>query len=179
MAALTPLSSVQQIVQDGALSYELFNLSTQAALDALVAQKQLVATGWLQRRTPNFYASTDAQVLALLGQAESYFTLHLLIPILRAQKVYGTHRQYISEESGAYDQLVETDYRAMAVELLDEFAVTDDRDAPFAAPVFLSTASIDPLADTESQEQQLSDILAAAGSPAPFTGSPQFGLTGP
>lgn len=155
-----------QVKQDGALTYNLFNLADDAALTTLVNAKIAVASAWLTRRVGStIYATTDTGIQTILAQAESWLCLCYLVPIIKASKVYGTHYPIDTEESSSFDGLMDTDWRRLAIELLDEWAEIEPAGVSYSLPVFSTTQAVDRTDTTlESTDQQYQDNLAIAES---------------
>lgn len=142
MAALTNATAV---IEAGQLRWELFEgLTDKAGLVALVSRQLLIADAFVYRRVgASTYSDTDERIQTMLAAAECYLTLAYLTAMAKARKVYGTHYSFDSEDSQSYDNPLETEWRQLAIELLDEFAVIDEPGSAVALPVFLVSTDVD------------------------------------
>lgn len=158
-----PLTTASQVIEAGSLRWELFEgLTNAAGLRTLVDRWITVADAFVYRRVgAATYGDSDARIQSVLGAATSFLTLAYLGTQAKARKVYGTHYSFDSEDSQSYDNPLETEWRQLAIELLDEFATIDTATTSFAAPVLLTSDPVDlTLADTADQE--LLDMLDQA-----------------
>lgn len=146
-----PLTTVQTVELDGGLVPTLFQpvgIMDQPSLDAMVLTKLLVADSWMKRHLKQNYATlltgpTAADALVVQAQGQSLLTLHYILPILQACKVYGTNYPFMSEESPNYDALVLRSYYAEAMSLLDEWVTLENVGTQaFAMPTFGFSAPV-------------------------------------
>ncbi len=146
-----PLTNAATVERDGGLIWQLFQpvgITDQAGLDTLVTEKIVVADYWLQRRLGSNYNLPFASAQAVQAQAESYITLHYLVPILQACKVYGTNYPIWSEESENYSLIVQRDWREEALALVDEWITLENMaGGGFALPYFGITQPVPILED--------------------------------
>jgi hypothetical protein len=139
------LTTSSQVIEAGSLRWELFEgLTDTAELTALVDRWILVADAFVYRRVgASTYSDTTPQIVTMLAAAECYLCLAYLGAQAKARKVFGTHYSFDSEESQSYDNPLETEWRQLAIELLDEFAVIDEPGSAVALPVFLVSTDVD------------------------------------
>src|SRR5258708_27272618 len=95
------------------------------------------------------YNLLDLPSSRLQARGQAMLAMEYITDTLKAQKAYGTHFAYISEESPEYQALIDLNWGERAMAALDTW-VTVEVGAPlaFALPQFLVTQCIDPSIDT-------------------------------
>jgi hypothetical protein len=110
----------------GALTPSLFNLPDQNSLDGLVRRFVERSDAWMQAHMGGAYGlSSPSWAPVLQEEGQIYLTLEKLADVLRAEKTYGTHFPYMSEETGAYERLITTDWGAEALKALDTWVTVE------------------------------------------------------
>jgi len=163
-----PLPVSPSLVEEAAgLTPSLFNLPDQASLDAFVARFAARADAWMQGHMgpSNYNLTTPAWAAILQEEGAVYLTLEKLSSVLKSLKTQGTHFEVMSEDSPAYQTLIETDWGKLAMEALDLW-VTVETIGPnkeFAMPLFLVTDGIEPFRQfVEPMISQYEEELAFA-----------------
>lgn len=143
MALPTTPANVEQMA---GLTNLLFNLADQSSLDALVTVCITRADAWMQGHMGgNYNLLTPAWAPILQEEGQIYLALEKLSAILRSQKVTGTHFAFVSEDSGAYQNLIETDWGERAIAALDLWVTVEvAATRAFAMPVFSATPGVGP-----------------------------------
>ncbi len=181
-----PLTTPAIVEADGGLIWQLFSnipatgVVDQTTLDTFVMTKIVIADSWMRRRLlANYNLPGDPNAQIMQAAAQSYLTLHYLVPILEAARSYGIHYPFESEDHNAYDSLVERAWKEEAISLLDEW-ITVEQVSPvgFAMPTFgfsqpVPIVSYDDSGPTglDPQTIQLEEALSQArGRVVPFPG---------
>ena len=165
-----PLTDSDQVIEAGSLRWELFEgLTDTAGLVALVDRWIAVADAFVYRRVgASVYDDTTPQIQTMLASAEAFLTLGYLGAQAKARKVYGTHYSFDSEEAASYDNPLEVEWRQLAIELLDEFAVLDDgAGSAVALPVFLVSTDVDETLTQQAPEDVRQYLDEARGYSIP------------
>ncbi len=146
----------------GALTPQLFNLTVSSDLDALCDEQILFADAWMRVHLgPQHYGLADPASATLQEEGQACLALERLTDILKAQKAYGTHFPYVSEDSPAYQALIDLNWGEKAMAALDTWVTTEaGGNRAFAMPLLLVTSGpsrTDP--GIKSQTEQLSEEL--------------------
>jgi hypothetical protein len=167
-----PLPAAVQLIEEaGALTPNLFNINTgnpttdQANLDALVTRMRDRADAWMAGHLgANYGLTSPAYAPVLQEEGQIYLTLEKLTAILKAEKTYGTWYPLNSEDSVAYQTLIDTDWGERAMAALDLWVTAEVAGKGFALPVFLATDGIERAfgQGVEPFEVQLEEELAWA-----------------
>jgi hypothetical protein len=159
--ALTTVAKVEAL---GALTYNLFDYPDQATLDAFVQESIDDSDAWMQSYMGlNYNPVGDAAAVRVQTRAQAALALSYIVPTLRSKKTYGTHYPVNSEDSAAYDTLMETDWEAEAKGLLSKWITVEvggtgsTGSGGFAAPAFRVGPGVDP--DVADSEETLMDRL--------------------
>lgn len=150
--ALTSVTEVRRLGGlDDELAYQLFRLPDEPALEALIEDEITLASAYLTSKAGTEYTQTaDTDQQALFRRAEAYFVLIQLVEPLKARKVFGTHAPYDSEESLAYERLIDTEWQAKFEMLVGNFVADDTPTTPFSLGAFRTTEPFDRLTDIDS-----------------------------
>lgn len=146
----------------GALSPELFNLPDQPSLDAFVLEAITDADAWMQVHMGTAYNLPDVPSARLQARGQAMLAMEYLTDTLKAQKVYGTHSAYISEDSPEYQALIDLNWGERAMAALDTWVTVEvGAGRAFALPLFLPTSGIDVSTDQaiDSMSEQYSEEL--------------------
>ncbi len=145
----------------GALTPQLFNLTLSSDLDTLCDEQINFADSWMRVHMGPHYALADAASMTLQEEGQACLALERLTDILKAQKAYGTHFPYVSEDSPAYQALIDLNWGEKAMAALDTWVTTEaGGQRAFALPLLLVTSGPsrgDP--GIESMSEQLSEEL--------------------
>jgi len=167
MALCTP-ALVEQM---GALTPQVLNQPDQTSLDAFVQTFIDESDAWMQGHLGGNYGIVSPAWAATLQQfGEAYLTLEAIQAVLKNQKVMGTHYAYISEDSPAYQTVMETDWGELAIRNLDLWVTPEiAANRGFAMPQLLISDGLGPVEkmnDTSfpSTSEQLSEELDWARS---------------
>jgi hypothetical protein len=157
--ALVPTITPAEVEAIGALTYKLFLVADQAALDVLVQSAIDYADAWFQGHSGSNYGITSpAWVPVLQRRGVMYLALEALCDTLKAEKIYGTHFPYMSEDSPAYEALIDNEWGQRAKEALDLWITVETGGAGaagFALPYFGIT---DPVPLIEDQTNGLESL---------------------
>jgi hypothetical protein len=175
-----PLCQPSEVEEMGALFPALFNLPDQPSLDALVQRCINRADAWMQGHMgANYNLILFPWQIIAQNEGQIYLTLVRLAGLLKAEKTYGTHQDFISEDASSYERLISTDWDQMATDALDLW-VTVERDTPvgFAMPTFGYSQPVPlvPYDDSgptglDPREIQYEEALSEArGKVVPFPG---------
>ena len=140
-------ATVNQVLLEAGLdedtAYHLLRMSSEAELHAFVTQKIASAAGYLRAKiTATIYdAVSDTDRTEAITQAEIWKAASLVVKVIEARKVFGTHWAVDSEDSTGYAGLIEQ-WERMLAEFLDELAVIDEG-APTYIPAIALTTGID------------------------------------
>lgn len=147
-------TAINLIEEVGALTPSLFNLPDQPSLDALVTRMRDRADAWMQAHLGAFYGiTTPTYAPVLQEEGELYLTLEKIADVLKAEKTYGTHYPYMSEDSPAYERLITTDWGERALVALDTWITVElsttagGAGRGFAKPRFLTSINDYPVND--------------------------------
>jgi hypothetical protein len=84
-----------------------------------------------------------------------YLALEAITDTLKAEKIYGTHFAYMSEDSPAYEALIANEWGVKAMQSLDIWVTVETAASHFAMPLFLTSV---PLIENEWQNTALSPL---------------------
>jgi hypothetical protein len=163
-----PLTNVAEVEKIGALIPNLFD-TDQAGLDALVLDAATDADNWMQVYLGSLYGGTTTAETAVQARGQAYLALAYLTPTLKAKKVYGTHFPLDSEDSAAYENLLEQDWEGLARSLLAKWISIEatgtggGAQQNFALPYFAAVDSPDATT-TDDNDLQLRELADAARS---------------
>jgi hypothetical protein len=140
-----PLTDASQVKEAGQLVYQFFEgLTSEADLTALINRWIAVADAFVYRRVgSSVYSDTTPQIVTMLSAAECYLTLAYLGTMFKARKTYGSHYPIDTEDSSSFHEFLEPEWRQLAMELIDEFAVLDEPGSAIALPAFLISSDVD------------------------------------
>lgn len=151
-----PLCQVSDVVRVGALSNELFNLPDQPSFEALVAFAIQGADAWMQDKMGGNYNLTQFQWQVIQQQnGQIYLTLERLTDTLKAEKTYGSHEFYISEDSSGYERLIMVNWGQRAMECLDRWTTVEQINRNFAFPLLLLST---PIPETDATNNGLDSL---------------------
>ena len=155
--ALVPPVTPAEVEAVGALTYRLFLVADQAALDVLVQAHIDYADAWMQGHMgANYGLAQYSWQVELQRRGQMYLALEAITDTLKAQKIYGTHFPYMSEDSPAYEALIDNEWAQRAKEALDLWITVEQQGtAGFAMPYFGIT---DPVPLIEDQTNGLESL---------------------
>lgn len=134
---LSPTITPQEVSDIGALTPALFQVADTTALNALIQSALDYADGWFQGHSgANYGILTPAWVPVLQRRGVIYLALEALTDTLKARKIYGTHSPYMSEDSPAYEALIDNEWGQRAREALDLWLTIETQGTGFALPYF-------------------------------------------
>jgi hypothetical protein len=153
-----PLTTTVEVERLGALIPQLFD-TDQAGMDAIVLDAITDADNWMQVYLGANYGGLTAPETAVQARGQALLSMSYVEPILRAKKVRGTHFPIDSEESTAYEDLLEKDWEGLARSLLAKWISLEPTGGTqnFALPYFQATDSPDPLV-TDGESIRIRDI---------------------
>lgn len=159
--ALTTTANVETL---GAFIPQLFD-TDQAGMDVLVQAAINDSDAWMQVYLGANYGGTTTFETAVQTRAQTYMALSLLTPLLKAKKVYGTHFPIDSEDSDAFERLMEQDWEGLARSYLAKWisieptGTTGGAQQNFALPFFGTTESPDATTsdDEDFRMQEIAD----------------------
>ena len=159
--ALPITPEIMNTVVFNILTPELFNQPHQAALDALLMEAILDADAWMVLHLGQNYNLPDAASARLQARGEALIAMEYAIAALKTLKVLGKHEDYISEDSAAYQTLIEGNWGEQALQALDTWVTVEmGGNRAFALPQLLVTEGIEPGRDSvEPLSQQYSEQL--------------------
>ncbi len=134
-----PLCTPAQVEMVGALTPSLFKFAPtdQASLDAIVEFAIVASDAWMQDKLGSNYNLTQFPWQIIQQQnGQIYLSLEKLTDTLKAQKIYGTHFPYMSEESPNYEALINNEWGVRAMEALDRWVTVESASHGFALPIF-------------------------------------------
>lgn len=138
--ALSPTITPGEVKTIGMLTYPMFLVADDAALDTIVQAAIDYADAWFQGHSgSNYGLTTPTWVPVLQRRGVMYLALEALGDMVKARKIYGTQFAYDSEESPAYEALIENEWGQRAREALDLWITVEKQGTGFALPVFLIT----------------------------------------
>lgn len=174
---LAPPVTPQEVEDIGALTPALFQLADQASLDTFVQAAIDASDDWMQGHLGASYglAQFDWQV-GLQRRGQMYLALEKLTDTVKARKIYGTHAPYMSEDSPAYEALIDNEWGIRAMEMLDLWVTVESPTRHFAMPLLLTSS---PLIENEIQNPAITPLSTlyselldrARGIPDPDVGS--------
>jgi len=147
---LVPPVTPAQVEQVGALTPNLFNLPDQTSLDTFIQGSIDFADAWMQGHMGANYGLTQfAWQIELQTRGQIYLALEAACDTVKAEKVYGTHFPYMSEESPNYEALINNEWGVRAMQALDLWVTVEQAGtAAFALPIFMTSS---PLIENEIQ----------------------------
>jgi len=153
---LVPPVTPLEVEQIGALFPNLFNFPDQTTLDTFVQGAIDYADGWMiGHMGPNYGLSLPWQV-ELQRRGQMYLALEAICDTIKAEKIYGTHFAYLSEESPSYAELITNEWGVRAMASLDLWVTVEDvAGGAFALPVFMTSS---PLIENEIQNPALAPL---------------------
>lgn len=135
--ALSPTITTAEVKALGSLTPSLFLVADSTALDTIVQSAIDYADAWFQGHSgANYGLTTPAWVPVLQRRGVMYLALKALGDTLKAQKIYGTHAPYMSEDSPAYEALIDNEWGIRASEALDLWLTIETKGTGFAKPFF-------------------------------------------
>ena len=145
--------------------WNIFRFDSNAELTTAIENAITVASAWIQLRIlSGYYETTDANLQAVLAQAESYLALHFLLPAVKMRRVVGTHYPIETEGSDRYEELIDVEWMKLAEELLVGLLQIDvGNTKSYYRPTLRVGRVLDPL-DYKSVEQQIEETLDHARS---------------
>lgn len=171
-----PLTTAAEVKEVGALTPTLFDLADASALDLYVNKAIVRADAWMQGHLGAFYNLTTYQwQIDLQKEGQIYLSLQRLTETLKAQKTYGTHASYISEEMASYERLIETDWAERAKAALDLWTTVENLGSSFAKPVFLVTDPVPIIEDDTNGLDPLNLLLEEQLARARGMSNPELG----
>jgi hypothetical protein len=134
---LVPTITPQEVADIGALTPALFQVADTTAMNLLIQSALDYADGWFQGHSGlNYGLTTPAWVPVLQRRGVIYLALEALGDTLKARKIYGVHAPYMSEESPAYEALIDNEWGQRAREALDLWITVEKQGTGFALPYF-------------------------------------------
>jgi hypothetical protein len=153
---LTPPVTPAQVEQIGALTFSLFRLADQPSLDTFVQGALDFADAWMQAHMGSNYGLTQFPwQVTLQSRGQIYLALEALTDTLKAEKIYGTHFPYMSEDSASYEKLIDNEWGVKAMQSLDLWVTVETGTTHFALPLFLTSV---PLIENEWQNTALDPL---------------------
>jgi len=147
---LVPTIVPAEVEELGMLTPALFLVPDQASLDAIVQKAIDYGDAWFEGHAGNNYGIlTPAWVPVLQRRGVMYLALEALGDMVKARKIYGVHYAYDSEESPAYEALIDNEWGARAREALDVWITVEQAGSGFALPYFGITQPV-PLVEDET-----------------------------
>lgn len=138
--ALSPTITTAEVKALGSLTPSLFLVADSASLDTIVqASIDYADARFASLAGDNYGLTTPTWAPVLQRRGVMYLALAALGDTLKAQKIYGTHAPYQSEDSPAYEALIDNEWLARAKEALERWVTLDGPGTGFAKPVFLVT----------------------------------------
>lgn len=139
MALCTPA----EVEAMGALTPSLFNLPDQTSLDTLVQTAIDRADAWMQGHMgANYNLTQFTWQPTLQKEGQIYLALEKLCDLLKAQKIYGTHFPYMSEDSPAYEALIDNEWGVRGMAALDLWVTIESATRHFALPLLLTSSPL-------------------------------------
>lgn len=140
---LVPPVTPTEVETLGRLFPSLFNLTLQADLDAIVQSAIDFADSWMAGHLgANYGLSQFTWQVELQRRGQMYLSLEALTDMVKAQKVYGTHFPYMSEESASYEAMEANEWGLRAMQSLDLWVTLESAGKGFALPLFLTSSPI-------------------------------------
>jgi hypothetical protein len=153
---LNPPVLPSEVEQIGALFPNLFNLPDQASLDTFVQGALDFADSWMAGHMgANYGLTTYPWEVTLQRRGQIYLALEAITDTIKAEKIYGTHFAYLSEESPQYEALIDNEWGVKAMQSLDLWVTVESASSHFAMPLFLTSV---PLIENEWQNTALSPL---------------------
>ncbi len=172
MALCTP----DQVIKVGALSPELFNLPDQPSMESLVGFAITGVDAWMQDHMGGNYNLTQFPWQIVQQQnGQMYLALERLTDTLKAEKTYGSHEFYISEDSGGYERLIMVNWGQRAMECLDRWVTIEQISRNFAMPIFSTYRPIPEVDDESSGLDPLSAFYTGLLDRARGIANPDLG----
>jgi hypothetical protein len=158
---LVPPVLPSEVEAIGALTPQIFVLPDQPSLDTFVQSSIDFADAWMQGHMGSNYGLTDAAwKVNLQRRGQIYLALEALCDTVKAEKVYGTHFAYISEESPQYEALINNEWGVRAMQALDLWVTVETGSTAFALPLFLTSA---PLIENEIENPAVKPLATLYG----------------
>jgi hypothetical protein len=133
---LSPTITPQEVADIGALTPALFQVADTTAMNLLIQSALDYADGWFAGHSGlNYGLTTPAWVPVLQRRGVIYLALEALSDTLKARKIYGVHAPYMSEESPAYEALIDNEWGQRAREALDLWITVEKQGTGFALPL--------------------------------------------
>lgn len=140
---LVPPVTPLEVETLGALTPNLFQLTLQADLDAIVQSAIDYADAWMQGHMGSNYGLTDeAWQVTLQRRGQMYLSLESLCDTIKAEKIYGKHYPFMSEESASYEALIENEWGQRAIQSLDLWVTVEQLNKAFHLPIFSTSAAL-------------------------------------
>jgi hypothetical protein len=168
---LTPPVTVQDVEAVGALTYQLFDYPDQSSFDLFIADCLLFADSWMAGHMgSNYNLQEFGWQIALQRRGQIYLALEAAVDTLKAKKTYGSHINYISEDTAAYQSLIDNNYGQKAMQALDLWVTVERAEnIAFAMPTFgfAQPVPLVPYDDSgptglDPQQVQLEEALSTA-----------------
>jgi hypothetical protein len=119
------------------LTPAMFFVPDQPSLDALVQSAIDYADAWVAGHAgQNYGLTTPSWVPILQRRGVMYLALEALTDMVKARKVYGTQYAYDSEDSEAYERLIDNEWGQRGREALDIWLTVETQGTGFALPYF-------------------------------------------
>lgn len=151
---------------DDADAYLLFRLDSEAQLRERVTAEMAISEAYIAVKVPTYYVSADASTQTLLGRAACYLTLQQLVESLKSRKIEGTQWALDQEDSSRFQALVDVEYEAQAMKLLNLFGA-DESGQPIMLPGLVVGNELATSAQTPETRQGLllDDIRGLLNNP--------------
>src|SRR5436190_7503628 len=108
---LSPTITPAEVEIIGMLTPAMFFVPDQTSLDTLVQSAIDYADAWVQGHAgSNYGLTTPSWVPILQRRGVMYLALEALTDMVKARKVYGTQYAYDSEDSEAYERLIDNEW---------------------------------------------------------------------
>lgn len=135
--------------QFAALDRELFNMPTEADVDAFVTEAILDADAWMQKHMGGSYNLADTPSARIQARAQAMIALEYITDRLKAERAWGTHYSYVSEEGSRIQALIDLNWGERAIDELSLWVtVVVGAARTFAKPRFLTSINDYPVNDS-------------------------------
>lgn len=165
---LVPPVTPAEVESIGALTPQLLQVADQTSLDTFVQAAIDFADAWMQAHlgTANYGLTQFTWQVELQRRGQMYLALEAITDTLKARKIYGTHSPYMSEESPAYEALIDNEWGIRGIQCLDLWVTLESATRHFALPIFATSAPINetdaPGTGLDPLELQYADLLDRA-----------------
>src|SRR5436305_12506599 len=134
---LSPTITPAEVEAIGARTPALFQVAAKTALDTLVRSAIDYADAWFQGHSGlNYGLTVPSWAPVIQRRGVMYLALEALTDTLKARKIYGTHAPYMSEDSPAYEALIDNEWGQRGREALDLWITVEKQGTGFALPYF-------------------------------------------